>query len=50
MEIGIIKLNLAILKIAKSKGLNKVLVFEADAEFIVDNPEKYLKLFSKLET
>ena len=28
---------------AKSKGLNNVLVFEDDVEFIVDNPEKYLK-------
>ncbi len=43
MEIGIIKSNLVILKIAKSKGLNNVLVFEDDVKFIVNKPEKYLK-------
>lgn len=42
-RIGIINSNLAIVKMAKSKGLNNVLVFEDDVEFIVDYPEKYLK-------
>lgn len=42
-RVGIINSNLAIIKMAKSKGLNNVLVFEDDVEFIVDNPEKYLK-------
>ena len=42
-RVGIINSNLAIVKMAKSKGLNNVLVFEDDVEFIVDNPEKYLK-------
>ncbi len=42
-RVGIIKSNLAIVKMAKSKGLNNVLVFEDDVKFIVDNPEKYLK-------
>lgn len=42
-RVGIIKSNLAIVKMAKSKGLNNVLVFEDDVKFIVDDPEKYLK-------
>jgi len=42
-RVGIINSNLAIVKMAKSKGLNNVLVFEDDVEFIVHNPEKYLK-------
>ncbi len=42
-RVGIIKSNLAIVKMAKSKGLNNVLVFEDDVKFIVDDPEKHLK-------
>ncbi len=42
-RLGIIKSNLAIVKMAKSKGLNNVLVFEDDVKFIVDDPEKHLK-------
>lgn len=35
-RLGIIKSNLAIIKIAKEKGLNNVLVFEDDVHFIND--------------
>ena len=42
-RVGIIKSNLAIVKMAKSKSLNNVLVFEDDVKFIVDDPEKHLK-------
>ncbi len=39
-RVGIIKSNLSIVKIAKAKGLNNVLVFEDDVEFIVNNLDK----------
>ena len=42
-RIGIIKSNLAIVKMAKEKKLKNVLVFEDDFEFIVDNPQKVLQ-------
>ena len=42
-NVGLIKSNLAIIKMAKSKGLDNVLVFEDDVKFIVDDPEKHLK-------
>lgn len=42
-RIGIIKSNLAIIKIAKEKKLKNVLVFEDDVEFIVDDPQKVLQ-------
>ncbi len=42
-RVGCIKSALAIIKIAKSKGLNNVLIFEDDVKFIVKNPEKHLK-------
>ena len=41
-RIGVIQSNLAIVKMAKEKNLNNVLVFEDDVEFIVDNPESVL--------
>ena len=41
-RIGVIKSNLAIVKLAKEKNLNNVLVFEDDVKFIVDDPEKIL--------
>lgn len=37
-RIGLIKSNLEIIKIAKLKKLNNVLIFEDDFEFLVDNP------------
>ena len=42
-NVGLIKSNLAIIEMAKSKDLNNVLVFEDDIKFIVDDPEKHLK-------
>ncbi len=42
-RVGCIKSALAIIKIAKAKGLNNVLIFEDDVKFIVKNPEKHLK-------
>jgi hypothetical protein len=42
-RVGIIKSNLAIVKLAKEKGFKNVLVFEDDVEFIVDNPQEVLK-------
>src|SRR6056297_1972222 len=41
-RLGIIKSNLAIVKLAKEKKLKNVLVFEDDFEFIVDDPQKVL--------
>ncbi len=43
-RIGLIKSNLEIFKIVKSKNLNNVLIFEDDVKFIVDDPEKHLKI------
>ena len=42
-RVGVIKSNLAIVKMAKEKNLKNVLVFEDDVEFIVDNPQKVLQ-------
>lgn len=42
-RIGVIKSNLEIVKIAKKKKLNNVLVFEDDVKFIVDNPLEALQ-------
>jgi len=42
-RLGIVKSNLAIIKIAKEKKLKNVLVFEDDFEFIVDDPQKVLQ-------
>ena len=42
-RVGIIKSNLAIVKIAKEKKLKNVLIFEDDVEFIVDDPQKVLQ-------
>ena len=42
-KVGLIKSNLTILKMAKSKGLDNVLIFEDDVKFIVDDPVKHLK-------
>lgn len=42
-RLGIIKSNLAIIKIAKEKKLKNVLIFEDDVQFIVDNPQKVLQ-------
>jgi GR25 family glycosyltransferase involved in LPS biosynthesis len=42
-RVGIIKSNLAIIKIAKSQKLKNVLIFEDDVQFIVDNPQKVLQ-------
>ena len=42
-RVGIIKSNLAIVKMAKEKKLKNVLVFEDDFEFIVDDPQKVLQ-------
>lgn len=42
-RVGIIKSNLAIVKIAKEKKLKNVLVFEDDVEFIVDDPQTVLQ-------
>lgn len=41
-RLGIIKSNLAIIKIAKEKKLKNVLIFEDDVQFIVDNPQDVL--------
>lgn len=41
-RLGVIKSNLAIIKIAKEKKLKNVLIFEDDVEFIVDNPQEVL--------
>lgn len=43
-RLGIIKSNLAIIKIAKEKNLNNVLIFEDDFKFIVPNPLDVLEL------
>ena len=43
-RVGIIKSNLAIVKMAKQKKLKNVLVFEDDFKFIVDDPQKILQL------
>ena len=43
-RLGIIKSNLAIIKIAKEKKLNNVLIFEDDVKFIVDEPQEVLKV------
>jgi GR25 family glycosyltransferase involved in LPS biosynthesis len=40
---GIIKSNLAIVKMAKEKKLKNVLIFEDDVEFIVDDPQAVLQ-------
>jgi len=42
-RVGVIKSNLAIVKIAKEKKLKNVLVFEDDVEFIVDNIQEVLQ-------
>lgn len=42
-RLGVIKSNLAIIKIAKEKKLKNVLIFEDDVKFIVDNPQKVLQ-------
>jgi len=42
-RVGVIKSNLAIVKMAKQKKLKNVLVFEDDFEFIVDDPQKVLQ-------
>jgi len=42
-RVGIIKSNLAIIKMAKEKKLKNVLIFEDDVQFIVDNPQDILK-------
>lgn len=42
-RVGVIKSNLAIVKMAKEKKLKNVLVFEDDVEFIVDDPQKVLQ-------
>lgn len=42
-RVGIIKSNLAIIKIAKEQKLKNVLVFEDDVEFIVDDPQSVLQ-------
>jgi len=42
-RVGVIKSNLAIIKMAKEKKLKNVLVFEDDFEFIVDDPQKALQ-------
>lgn len=42
-RVGVIKSNLAIIKIAKEKKLKNVLVFEDDVQFIVDNPQEVLQ-------
>lgn len=41
-RLGVIKANLAIIKIAKEKKLKNVLIFEDDVKFIVDNPDEVL--------
>lgn len=42
-RVGVIKSNVAIVKIAKQKKLKNVLVFEDDFEFIVDDPQQVLQ-------
>lgn len=42
-RVGIIKSNLAIVKIAKEKGLKNVLVFEDDVKFIINNSQEVLE-------
>lgn len=42
-RIGVIKSNLAIIKMAKEKKLKNVLIFEDDVEFIVDDPQSILQ-------
>lgn len=42
-RIGVIKSNLAIIKIAKEKKLKNVLIFEDDVEFINDDPQTELQ-------
>lgn len=42
-RIGVIKSNLAIIKIAKEKKLKNVLIFEDDVEFIIDDPQTELQ-------
>jgi hypothetical protein len=41
-RIGLIKSNLAIIKLAKDKKLKNVLIFEDDVKFIVDNIQEVL--------
>lgn len=41
-RLGVIKSNLAIIKIAKEKKLKNILIFEDDVQFIVDNPQEVL--------
>jgi hypothetical protein len=52
-RLGIIKSNLEIVKIAKEKKLNNVLIFEDDFKFIVTNPleilEKSINQIDKLD-
>jgi len=42
-RVGVIKSNVAIVKIAKQKKLKNVLVFEDDFEFIVEDPQQVLQ-------
>ena len=42
-RIGLIKSNLEIIKYAKNKKLNNVLIFEDDFEFLIDNPLEVLQ-------
>jgi len=49
-RLGIIKSNLAIIKIAKEKGLKNVLVFEDDVHFINDPVENLEKAINQLGT
>lgn len=42
-RVGVIKSNLAIVKLAKEKKLKNVLVFEDDVKFIVDDVQKTLQ-------
>ena len=42
-RVGVIKSNLAIIKMAKEKKLKNVLIFEDDVEFIVDDPQVELQ-------
>lgn len=51
-RLGVIKSNLAIVKLAKEKGLNNVLVFEDDVHFInntVENLEKAISQIGRLD-
>lgn len=42
-RIGLIKSNVEIIKIAKQKKLNNILIFEDDFEFLLDNPLEVLQ-------